>query len=652
VYSPFVVEDAMLDLARTDARPEVAWDIFDTPSMDESDLLFGGRRQHRIQGAAADPRLLARRPLVFGGRTWLVEWTATAAFVRSQAVHETLIALATGTLITGLLIVLLVVSGRTQRRALALAEQMTRALEVSEKLFRSLTTSAPVGIFRSDNNGRCLFVNDRWSEITGAPRERALGNGWLDFVHPEDRERVAAEWTAAVEARREYTVEFRYRRPSGEDVWVLTRRVVTSDASGTMTGFIGTVMDITDRVHAQQKLLAAKESAEASNRAKSQFLAMMSHEIRTPMNGVLGMLRVHLESRLTAEQREQVKLALGSAEALMSLLNDILDLSKIESSQLRLEAVAFDPRQVVEEVLQLFRQRAEEKRLSLRADIAPELQAIWLRGDVSRLRQILLNLVGNALKFTDSGHVQVRMSLQVDDQRPRGRILSVAVIDSGIGISPEAAQQLFEPFVQAEISTNRRFGGTGLGLAICKRLCDAMGGSITLDSTPGVGSRFQVTLPFVVESGPVATAAPEAVPLLPRPTVNQARVLLVEDNAVNRQVAMHLCRKLGVNPDIATGGREALQRTREVNYDLVLMDCLMPDMDGYAVTRAIRTRAGVPQPVIVALTASAMSGDREQCLAAGMDDYVTNPLSLGALQAALDRWLPRQPSGGLLTATS
>ena len=371
-----------------------------------------------------------------------------------------------------------------------------------------------------------------------------------------------------------------------------------------------------------------RQAAQTASLSKDRFLANMSHEIRTPMNGVMGSLDLLREGELDPEQQKAAEVAHRSAQALLYVLGDIVDIARVESGALSIDARPFDAAAVVEEVVDLFRVEGEEKALTLTVTIDETLPARFV-GDGHRLRQVLVNLVGNAVKFTPEGHVAVRLAAS-----PAGGI-RVTVEDTGIGIATADLERVFQPFVQADASTTRRFGGTGLGLAISRQIAQRMGGSLTAQSTPGRGSTFELTVPL-------AAVTPER-PLAATPgrglsrSFQGCRVLLVEDNPINRFVVEEMLRRLGCQITVAEDGQDAL-RHAETRFDLVLMDCQMPRMDGYDATRALRDR-GVREP-IVALTAHAMEGDRERCLAAGMDDYVTKPLSRDRLTDVMDRWIP------------
>jgi signal transduction histidine kinase/CheY-like chemotaxis protein len=401
--------------------------------------------------------------------------------------------------------------------------------------------------------------------------------------------------------------------------------------------------DLTDQVEYAKKieseLKGARDEAERMSHAKGEFLANMSHEIRTPMNGVIGTLQLLEDTELDESQHDYVNIALKSADALLNILNDILDLSKIEAGKLEFEEVPFELSEIVRDLVVLHSLIAEQKGIVLRSEIDEELPKIVV-GDPTRMRQILVNLISNAIKFTSEGEVCVRVSVKLKDKNDV--LVRVEVSDTGIGIPMDKHQRLFLAFTQADGSTTRKFGGTGLGLTIVRQLVEMMRGKLSIDSELGKGSKFSFVVPMGIAKSQVVAKQAE---VLAYGTL-LGRVLLVEDNPVNQMVAKKMLEKLGLEITVANNGKEALQIIEKDDVDVVLMDCQMPEMDGFEATRILRKREnssnvnGLP---VIAMTANVMEGDREKCLQAGMDDYLGKPVRLEELEAALRRWLLGSP---------
>jgi PAS domain S-box-containing protein len=659
-------------------------------------------------------------------------------------------------------------------------------LALTSKRFSDIALASGDWVWETDRRGVFTYVTGNLGPTIGRHAEELVGRSFLDFLPTSEKRRIPR---IMIQAMKEKTpiqdVEHLVMHSSGREVAVMTNGVPILDRDGRVKGFRGVNKDITRTLDARMQILEAKEeaeaanvqleiaaakanemaqAAEAANAAKSQFLATMSHEIRTPMNGIIGMNSLLMDTHLDHDQMNLAQVVGSSAESLLSLINDVLDYSKIEAGRMDLEVIPHSVRQVVDEVLEMLSSQAEGKGLQLEGIVDPSVPLVTM-GDPTRLRQVLINLVGNALKFTEKGSVIIRVQRQ--EVSSEGDLLNFEIVDTGIGIKQSDIDKLFKPFSQSDSTTTRKYGGTGLGLTISRRIVALMHGEIAADSTPGEGSIFRFTtnmpaapafpdaspawriaqqssldrwqgqraLVWATESGAqealsahcrtlgltvdqaisceearamippdngwnliliqdqkandavarrlrdswVASGAadPQTILIIHAPvrfrtlledrlhrgkesTVGEKavpsrqadqpdlpqdlRILLVDDNLVNRKVAQGLLKKLGLKATEAINGREAVQMCRELAWDLVLMDCMMPEMDGYEATGAIRAKeAGQARVPIIAMTANAMEGDRQRCLDAGMDDYVPKPIKAEVLFAAIHRWVENSP---------
>jgi PAS domain S-box-containing protein len=657
-------------------------------------------------------------------------------------------------------------------------KESEEALRLSEARFSNAFEYAAIGMALVSIDGRWLKVNQALSDSMGYSAEEFSGITFQDITHPDDLEASLANLRQLLAGEiRSYKQEKRYFHRDGRVVWILLGVSLLRDKQNKPLYYISQFEDISEIKQAMTRQRELAEEAQAGERAKSDFLAVMSHEIRTPMNGVIGLTGLLLDTGLNTEQRGLAETIRSSGEALLGLLNDILDFSKIEAGQLSFEEIDFDLRKVVEDTLEMMAGQAQANGIDLVGCVGPEVPT-KVRGDPGRVQQVLTNLLGNAIKFTKSGQVVINVTVQAVTKTDLHARFEIK--DTGIGIPMETQARLFRPFVQADSSTSRHFGGTGLGLAICKKLAESMHGSIGVQSTPGKGSTFWVTLRFnrqvtaniqfqslqqfvgtrvlIVDhnetsrrfldqqiiawrlrNGSAGTgeealailhqAAAEKAPYLvaiidiqmpnldglalvrrinaeptlietqiilltpfgkpipshtlatlkiaascvkparlsalsdsivqvltrspnagesllpdrlpsPRATLSlrKERILVADDNVVNQRVTLGNLRKLGYNADVVANGIEVLIALETKRYDIILMDCQMPDLDGYETTREIRRREeGGQQSWVIAMTANVMAGDREKCLAAGMDDYVTKPLRRAELRAALER---------------
>jgi PAS domain S-box-containing protein len=534
-------------------------------------------------------------------------------------------------------------------------KQSEQALRESEQRWRSLTEALPQLVWAAAPDGACDYFSMQWTQFTGIPESRLLGWQWMETLHPDDRAPTRQLWTDSVAGRGPYDVEYRVRRTDGEYRWFKTRGVPMRDNEGRIFKWFGTCTDITDGKLAAEELRRAKEVAESANRAKDEFLANVSHEIRTPMNAILGMTELVLDTPLADAQRQSLQTVKAAADNLLCILNDLLDFSKIEAGRLELDPADLSLRAAVGDTLQTLAVRAQKKGLKLVNHVDPDVPDA-LVGDAGRLRQVLLNLVGNAIKFTSEGEVVVHAEVVGDAALEEVRV-RFAVCDTGIGIPPEKQEKIFRAFEQEDTSTTRKYGGTGLGLTIAARLVALMGGTITVDSAPGRGSTFAFTARFgrqpparatngewrvperVTSDEWRVTSKEEVTSALQSSLVTELNILVAEDNEFNTKLLQQLLGRRGHRVQLADNGRKALSLATEGDFDLLLLDVHMPELDGFQVIQAIRERersVGGHLPVI-ALTARSRREDRERCLAAGMDAFLAKPIQAANLWEAIDR---------------
>jgi PAS domain S-box-containing protein len=626
----------MLDAALNEINHEnLDIQLFDISSYDEPVVLFETK-----EISSRSLNLNNTFNMTLGDRVWQIKISATKAYLGNHdelsanqihanySWHILLIGLIITSLIGGIALIL---TGR-ERLLEDTIKMRTAELAKSEENFRTMADATPVLIWQADRDAICFWFNQVWLDFVGRSLEEEVGEGWLVGVHPEDIEHCFDIYHINYTLRLPFKMEYRLKHHSGDYRWILDTGIPRFNALGNFDGYIGSCIDISEFKHTQQIMNEAKEAAEVLAQSKTDFLANMSHEIRTPMNAIIGLSQLALNVPAN-RQSDYLEKILGASETLLGILNDILDFSKLDSNAIKMEYASFNLDDLLNNLHNLFSVTARQKNIKFILDIDPLIHR-ELMGDALRLQQVLTNLLNNSIKFTQIGLVQLIVTLAYQENEKIA--LKFSVIDTGIGMNEVQQKGLFQAFSQADTSISRRFGGSGLGLVISQKFVELMGGKITCQSTPDLGSEFSFTVPFdIAKSGKGSEAI---IPSQPKKTLAQrlaeaaeslknVRVLLVEDTPLNQQVASEFLRNAKLDVTVADNGQEALDLLEHNSFEVILMDIQMPVMDGLEATKMIRENPKVSHLPIIAMSAGVTLDEQEKCQSVGMSDFIPKPIN-------------------------
>ena len=638
VYSPYRINDLLQGILGETVK-NIQFDIQDIDKSGQPTLFYSTLGKEKI--SKQENLLYSKRTIEIAGRPWEINIAAKSDFISLGDSAQPFMVAFGGLFIDILLFYIIASISREQKIREIERKQLTEELDENRQRFELAISGSKDGLWDWKLHVDEFYCSPRWKEILGYKDDELQINRdtWVNLIHPDDLQRMNTYTYDYLNQKIDhFEIEYRLKHKDGTYRWILGRGAALRDANGKAYRLSGSNTDITERKNQEKQLIEAKEAAQEAAKAKSLFVANMSHEIRTPLNAIIGMLNLTLETKLNQEQKENLETAKLSSDTLLTIINEILDFSKIEASKMELELTPFNLNELLNDCIKVFSHSAQKNNIQLILEDETNLKNL-IMGDHGRLRQILSNLVNNALKFTSKG--EVRLKTKCLSNREDSCRIRFEIIDTGIGIDEKTQEKLFQAFNQADQTTTRRFGGTGLGLSISKKLVDLMKGQIGVTSKSQLGSTFWFEVEFQKSI---------AIPTPPKTkninendlcSLRRRRVLLAEDNIFNQKVVIMGLRKYGITVDSVANGYEVLDAIRRIRYDVVLMDCQMPELDGYEATKIIRKGSSLKQfnqVPIIALTASAIQGDKEKCIEVGMDDYLTKPIDFKQLAERINYW--------------